>query len=251
MPLIVPPFLPNWQGVGSVVPYTARDNASFLQLLYGLRDYINGGLLEAINAELVNGHSELTTEIDALIIHLNETGVLYQDALDSVIEKANTMTEQVNAANGYATNANNSAVAAAGSATAANNSATASANSATAANNSAIAANTSAGNAAASATAATTNGAAAGTAAGSAAGAAAAGPAVAAVLPAAVTSEVGTQLPAAIATQKNVANGIAGLDANAKVANTQLPARIQTTKNTREPCCQSCGTYCHCGWDCG
>lgn len=154
-PIVIPPFNPSWRAVGNVTPFTTRDNSTYLQMLYDLREYVSEILVPSLETELDAQNIAILTQIDPLILvmnqlitRLNTSNTNAETALTAITTIAATVDGYRIAANEHRAAAAVSATASAGSATAAAGSATAAAASAATAATEGTSAGTVAGNAA-------------------------------------------------------------------------------------------------------
>lgn len=222
--LITPLGLPDFLGFTDVTPFTYKDGMTYQEKLERIQAWLSTYLVPTLNTEFTDLNDDYQTQVTDLV---NQTNVLIEQ-INGRLGDLSTFVTQCQAlydATLVLKNAADaSATAAAGSATAAANSATAAAGSATTAASAGATAGASAGataGASAGATAGTDAGTTAGTTAGAAAGTTSGTAAATAAAPAAAAT--------ALNAQKNVANGIAGLDSNSRIVDAQLPTRIQTT----------------------
>jgi hypothetical protein len=201
---------PTYRQYNNITPFTVRDGATHLEVLESLRNWMLDTLVPYVDSEVTLLTDDFQTQVTSVITAVNA-------ALVDVNTNSTTVAGFVATVTSLANNASASAAAAATSAGAAAGSAGAAATSET--------------NAAASAATAATAGAAAGTTAGTTAGTAAgttAGTAAGTTAGTSAGTTAGTAAGnAAITAQKNAANGIAGLDANSRIADAQLPTRVR------------------------
>lgn len=99
---VIPPYVPVYGPVPNITPFTYRDGATYLQILEGLRTYINRTIVPFVNGSMSDYMQIFEDEVNRLIDAINDaiediinSSITIQDPIVAqLIEDVNSLTHQ-------------------------------------------------------------------------------------------------------------------------------------------------------------